>query len=221
MRSFEEIFEIAAARKGGAGALGDLITAPQTNAELENISNDRWLSCMSKCIFQAGFNWKVVDSMWPGFEIAFNGFDIGRCAMLNDDDFDRLVSDKSIVRHGTKIRSVQHNAVFINQLTGEYGSAAKAIANWPADDYIGLLAMLKKRGSRLGGNTGQYFLRFMGVSGFILSRDVCTRLIGEGIIDKAPTSQKAMKAVQEAFNLWRQQSGRPLTEISRVLAMSV
>ena len=92
---------------------------------------------------------------------------------------------------------------------------------WPRDDYAGLLRMLKKRGSRLGGNTGQYFLRFMGVDGFILSRDVTARLIAEGLIDKAPTSQKAMAIVQDAFNTWQQQSGRSLTEISRVLAMSV
>jgi len=221
MRSFTELHEIAAARKGGSEALEELLAKPSERAALEKIGDDRWLSCMSKCIFQAGFNWKVVDSMWPGFENAFDGFDIGRCAMLNDEDFDRLVSDKSIVRHGTKIRSVQQNAMFIQQLSRESGSAAKAFAGWPSNDYVGLLAMIKKSGSRLGGNTGQYFLRFMGLDSFILSADVCARLIAEGIIDKQPTSQKAMAAVQEAFNTWNEQSGRSLTEISRVLAMSV
>jgi 3-methyladenine DNA glycosylase Tag len=141
--------------------------------------------------------------------------------MLNDEDFDRLVSDKRIVRYGAKIKAVQHNAFFINQLARENGSAGAAFANWPSEDYSGLLAMLKKRGSRLGGNTGQYFLRFMGVDGFILSRDVIARLVAEGVIEKAPTSQKAMAAVQEVFNTWGQQSNRSLTEISRVLAMSI
>ena len=45
---------------------------------LAAIPDDRWLSCLAKCVFQAGFNWKVVDSMWPGFETVFDGFDIGR-----------------------------------------------------------------------------------------------------------------------------------------------
>lgn len=220
MRTFDEIFDIAADRKGGPDALNALIGPSKPIAETES-DDDRWLSCMTKCIFQAGFNWKVVESMWPGFEAAFNGFDIGHCAMLNDDDFARLVSDKRIVRHGTKIRSVQENAVFIIELIKEHGSAAKAFANWPSSDYAGLLAMIKKRGSRLGGNTGSYFLRFMNVDSFILSRDVCARLVAEGVIDKAPTSQKAMAAVQDAFNTWAKQSGRSLTEISRVLAMSV
>ena len=221
MRSFDKIFDIAADRKGGPDALNELLAPPKSTAELENIGDDRWLSCMTKCVFQAGFNWKVVENMWPGFEAAFDGFDIGRCAMLNEEDFDRLVSDKRIVRYGAKIRAVQENAVFIIDLVKEHGSAGAAMARWPSNDYSGLLAMLKKRGSRLGGNTGQYFLRFMGVDGYILSRDVIARLVAEGVIEKAPTSQKSIAALQEAFNTWRQQSGRSLTEISRVLGMSV
>ncbi|WP_365715719.1 hypothetical protein [Shimia sp.] len=80
---------------------------------------------------------------------------------------------------------------------------------------------MKKGGSRIGGATGQYALRFLGKDSFILSRDVVARLIAEGIIDKQPTSKGAMKKVQEAFNIWMDQSGRSLTEISRVLAMSL
>ena len=106
-------------------------------------------------------------------------------------------------------------------MVNEHGSAGKAFGNWPSDNYIGLLELMKKRGSRLGGNTGQYFLRMMGKDSFILSRDVTARLIAEGIVDKTPTSKKALTQVQQAFNIWMDQSGRGLTEISRVLAMSV
>lgn len=221
MRSFEEIYAIAAKRKGGKEALEVLLNKPLPGSELIVAPDDRWLSCMAKCVFQAGFNWKVVDNMWPGFEIAFEGFHPGHCAMLNDDDIARLVTDTRIVRHGTKIRSVQQNAVFVIELAREHGSAGKAFAGWPPSDYVGLLAMLKKRGSRLGGNTGQYFLRFMGVDSFILSRDVVARLVAEGIVEGAPSSQKAMHAVQEALNVWQAESARSLTEMSRVLAMSV
>ena len=95
------------------------------------------------------------------------------------------------------------------------------IADWPTEDYVGLLEMLKKRGSRLGAATGQYSLRFLGRDSFVLSADVTARLIAEGVIDKPATSKKALNAVQAAFNSWRAQSGRSLTEISRVLAMSL
>ena len=221
MRSFDEIFAIAAERKGGADALNALLEPPSAQADLAAIPDDRWLAQSTKCIFNAGFNWKVVDAMWPGFEAAFEGFDLGRCAMLNDEDIARLASDTRIVRHGGKIRSVQENAVFFADLVKEHGSVGKFIADWPDGDYAGLLAFLKKRGSRLGGNTGQYFLRFMGKDSYVLSRDVVARLIAEGVIDKEPTSKSAMAAVQEAFNTWRSQSGRSQREISRTLAMSI
>lgn len=221
MRSFDDIFEIAANRKGGAEALEALLSGPKSEAEIAAIPDDRWLAAMTRGVFQAGFNWKVVDAMWPGFEAVFDGFDVGRCAMLNEEDFERLVSDTRIIRNGAKIRSVQHNAVFVQSLRAEYGSAGKAIAAWPETDFIGLLELLKKGGSRLGGTTGQYLLRSQGKDSFILTQSVIDRLIAEGVIDKPPTSKKAQADVQAAFNTWMEQSGRSLTEISRVLAMSV
>lgn len=221
MRSFDEIFDIAAGRKGGAAALNAMLAAPKSDQELAAIPDDRWLAAMTRGVFQAGFNWKVVESMWPGFELAFDGFDVGRCAMLNDEDFGRLVSDTRIIRNGAKIRSVQENAVFVQQLAAEHGSAGKAIASWPSTDFIGLLELFRKRGSRLGGSTGPYCLRSLGKDSFILSQSVTDRLIAEGVVDKPPTSKKALADVQSAFNVWMEQSGRSLTEISRVLAMSL
>lgn len=221
MHSFNEIWAIAAGRKGGDAAVEAALQYPKTRDEIAETPDDRFLSMMTRCIFQSGFNWKVVDAMWPGFEAAFEGFDIARCAMLHDEDFERLVSDSRVVRHGPKIRSVQENAVFLSDLAREHGSAGRFFADWPADNYLGLTDLLKKRGSRLGGNTGQYFLRFSGVDSFILSQSVVNRLIAEGIIDKAPSSAKEKAAVQAAFNTWRTESGRSLTEISRVLGISI
>ncbi|MBB4124052.1 DNA-3-methyladenine glycosylase I [Martelella radicis] len=221
MHSFDEIFAIAAERKGGAEVVEAALQRPAPAAEIRDRPDDRYLSMMTRSIFNAGFNWKVVDAMWPGFEAAFEGFDIGHCLMLHDEDFERLVSDTRIVRHGQKIRAVQENARFIAALAEEHGSAGAFFAGWPAEDYVGLLDVLKKRGTRLGGNTGQYFLRFSGVDSFVLSASVINRLIAEGVIDKPPSSKSSMAAVQKAFNAWRAQSGRSLTEISRVLAFSI
>jgi len=225
MQSFQEIFDRAAERKGGAKALEALLetqgAVPKSSSELAAIPDDRWLSEMSRRVFQAGFNWKVIDNKWPGFEEVFEGFQPTRWALMSDEDLDRLLRDTRIVRHAKKILSVRDNAVFMTDMAKDYGTAAKAFADWPAEDYVGLLTLLKKRASRLGGTTAQYFLRGMGKESFVLSRDVTAALIHAGVIDKAPSSQKAMAAVQEAFTLWRQESGRSLTAISRVLAMSI
>ncbi len=220
VRSFEEIWDISIQRKGSEKALNELLQFPKTKEEISDTPDDRFLAQMTKGIFQAGFNWQVVENMWPGFETAFEGFDIYKCRMLHDEDFDRLVSDTRIVRHGTKIRSVQQNASFIFDIIADHVSFGEFLAQWPSDNFIGLLEVLKKQGSRLGGNSGAYFLRFSGVDGFILSQSVTNRLIAEGIVDKAPTSKKALAATQGAFNKWREESGRSLTEISRVLTMS-
>ena len=220
MRSFDEIYAIAADRKGGPDALEDLLVKPASPEDLAKIPEDRWLSQFTKCIFQAGFNWKVIENKWDGFENAFRSFDIDKCAMMDDTWFDALLTDTSIVRNGPKIQTVPANAVFIQELRPE-GGIGKVIADWPAEDYIGLLEMLKARGSRLGAATGQYSLRFLGKDSFVLSRDVTARLVAEGVIDKPATSKTALKAVQQAFNDWQAESDRSLTEISRVLAMSV
>lgn len=221
MHTFAEIYAIAAERKGGAEALEALITPPLPTDELARIPDDRWLSMMAKCLFQAGFHWKVIEAKWLGFETAFEGFDPSRVAFYGDEEIDRLISDKAIVRNGAKIMAVIENARFLTDLAAEHGSAAKFFADWPADDFIGLIDVLARRGSRLGGATGQRVMRWMGKESFILSRDVSARLIAEGVVAKAPTSKRDLAAVQAAFNTWRGQSGRSLTEISQVLSMSV
>ncbi|MDJ0945985.1 MAG: DNA-3-methyladenine glycosylase I [Kiloniellales bacterium] len=221
MTPFQDLFDIAARRKGGAAALEALLPSPESPEALARIPDDRWLAGMTKRIFQAGFVWRVIEDKWPGFEAAFEGFEPRRWQMMSDEDLDRLVVDQRIVRNAKKILTVRDNARLLCELAAERGSAAKAFADWPSEDYIGLLDLLKTRGSRLGGSTAQYFLRFMGKDSFMTSGDVAVALIREGVVDKPPTGKGALKKVQSAFNVWMEESGRPLTHISRVLAFTV
>ena len=194
---------------------------PKTMAQLALIPNDRYLAMATRCIFQAGFNWKVIEAKWDGFEEAFDEFDLGRCSMYSDDDIARLASDDRIVRNGQKIASVPENARYFAAKAADTGSVGLWIGQWPVDDYVGLLEELSRNGSRLGGNTGQYFLRFMGKDSFILSKDVTAALIREGVIEKPGSSKKAMAAIQAAFNTWMEQSGESMTAISQTLARSI
>lgn len=219
--AFATLFEMAAARKGGRDAFELTLAMPKSPRDLAGIPDDRWLSAMSRSVFQAGFNWKVVAQKWPRFEEVFDGFDVGRMAMMSDDDLDRYLKAEGIIRHAKKILSIQGNAVFLRDLGAEHGSAGKAIAGWPTKDFAGLLWLMKKKGSRLGGSTGMYLLRHMGVDGFVLSRDVVRALIREGVIEKEPGSRRDLDRVQAAFNAWHAESGRPLTHISRTLACSI
>lgn len=221
MQDFDAIYRIAADRQGGADALEARLTRPVPAAELAEVPADRWLAAMAKCLFQAGFNWSVIEKKWPGFEAAFDGFDVARVAFYHDGDMDRLLADKGIVRNAAKISAVVANARFLQDLAQEHGSAGAAFANWPNADYVDLLQLIAKRGSRLGAVTGQRMLRSMGRDSFILSPDVTARLIAEGVVDRPPSAQRDMKAVQDAFNTWSAQSGRGLTAISQTLAFSI
>ena len=221
MREFQEIYNIAAERKGGPDALEALLSTPLTQEELRHTFDDRWLSRMAKGIFQAGFSWKVIESKWPGFEVAFDGFDPDRVAFYKDEDIDRLLANDAIVRNGAKISAVVENASFIREVSAAHERFGNWVADWPVTDHAGLLAELAKRGSRLGAGTGQRMLRMMGRDGYVLSDDVTARLVAEGVVTKKPSSKRDMTAVQEAFNTWMAQSGRGLTQISQVLAFSV
>lgn len=223
MRAFAEIFALAADRKGGPAELDRMLaeTASRTPAELAAIPDDRILSEMTRRIFHAGLSNKIVDDKWPAFERGFEGFDPNACAFMTDEHFETMLQDKGIVRNGAKIRAVQVNGQLLVDLAAEHGSAARFFADWPDQDYVGLLDILKKRGSHLGGDAACRFLRAIGKPAFIVTPDVATALIREGVIDKPPSGKKDLAAIQAAFNRWQDESGRDLTAISRVLAMSV
>ncbi len=221
MEAFKTIRARAVKRQGSEAALKERLMKPKSSAALKKISDDRWLAAMTKAVFKAGFSWKVIDSKWSGFEEAFERFDPHRVAFFSGDDLGRLVSDTRIVRNGAKIKAAVENARFVTELIKEHGSAGAFFAASKPENYVDLLATLKKRASRMSGITAQYFLRFQGVDSWIMSPSVVAALVKAGIVDKAPTSQKALRATQDAFNTWQKECGCSLTEISRILAMSI
>jgi 3-methyladenine DNA glycosylase Tag len=221
LQSFSVIYEKAAARKGGADALEALLPKPKSAAQLKRVGDDRYLAEMTKCVFRSGFVWQIIEHKWPGFEAAFDRFDTVACAMLSDEDLERLGEDERIVRNHKKIASVRGNAQFIREVKREHGGFGLYLAQWPDDDVVGLWDELKRRGQRLGGNTGPFFLRFVGKDTFMLSPDVVTALVRQKVVDKAPSSRKALAVVQDAFNQWRADSGRSFAEISRTLSYTV
>jgi 3-methyladenine DNA glycosylase Tag len=222
MPSFKKIRERAAKRKGGEAALEKLLGARPDNAKLKKVQDDRILSTMAERIFSAGFVWSVIEQKWPGFEEAFLGFEPKVLLFQPDDFWHDLTSDKRIVRNGQKIMSVRENAAFVDRISGEHGSFGKFLAAWPADDQIGLTAFLGKNGSRLGGATGQYLLRWLGWDTYIVSRDMALALRDAGLdIAETPSSKKDQQKVQDRINAWAKETGLPRMHISRILAMSI
>lgn len=222
MLDFAKIRARAATRKGGEEVLTSLLGPLPDNGALANVSDDRILSTMAERVFAAGFVWRVIEQKWPGFEEAFLGFEPKRLLFQPDDFWYELASDKRIVRNPQKIRSVRDNAAFVEHVSKEHGSFGKFLAAWSADDQIGLTAYLAKHGSRLGGNTGQYLLRWLGWDTFILSQDMIAALRDAGLdIGEAASSKKDLAKVQAQMNEWVAATRLPRAHISRILSMSI
>jgi 3-methyladenine DNA glycosylase Tag len=209
MTSFKTIRARAERRKGGAEALARLLPpTPDPKA-------------LARRVFSAGFAWSIIEAKWPGFEEAFLDFEPGRLTLAPDDYWDALLKDTRIVRNGAKIMSVRANAGFVRDIAREHGSFGKLLATWPSSDEIGLLDLLATRGSRLGGNTGQMLLRFLGWDCFVTSKDVvaCLRDAGVDVAEEIK-SKRDLAKVQAQFNAWAEETGLPYRHLSRICAMS-
>ena len=220
--SFKTIKARAEKRKGGPSGLLKMLQAKPDSKKLARVSDDRMLSEMTKRVFSAGFAWSVIEAKWSGFEEAFLGFDPGPLSFQPDRFWDGLTKDARIVRNGAKIMSVRDNARFVQEIAQEHGSFGKFLAKWPSSDQVGLLEVMAKRGSRLGGNTGQMLLRFLGWDGFVTSKDVvaCLREAGVDVAEEA-TSKRDLAKVQAQFNAWAEETGLPYVHLSRLCAMSI
>ena len=222
MISFKTIRARAEKRKGGPKALAKLLPDKPDLKALAKLGDDRLLAEMTKRVFSAGFAWSVIENKWPGFEKAFLGFKPAKLIFQPDDFWHALLSDTGIVRNGAKISSVRENAGFVQEISKEHGGFGKFLAGWPSSDEIGLLNLLTKRGSRLGGNTGQMFLRFIGWDGFVTSLDVVACLRDAGLdIATEVKSKGDLAKVQAQFNAWAEETGLPYVHLSRICAMSV
>ena len=218
MRSFAEIYATACLHKGGEKHVEANLPKAKSADMLIRTSDAEYLSAMSRRIFRAGLKHEMVDAKWPAFEEVFNGFDPFYCSMLNDEQIEALMADKRIIRHLGKIKSVRANGAFIRQLLEKYKSFGEFLVQWRDDDVVGLWLELKKQATQMGGMSGAAFLRMVGKDTFLLTRDVVAVLMNEQVVTKTPTSKKDLLATQDAFNLWREETGRPYCELSRIVS---
>lgn len=237
MHDYRWLHEYCVNRFGSVAALEARLPQPVSDNKLRALSNDRYLSIMSLRIFRAGLKHSLVDAKWPAFEEVFFGFDPEKVVLMGGERLERLMQDARLIRHLGKLKSVPRNAQFIldveqgalsapaaavNASTAKAGFAFGAlIADWPVSDIVGLWHWLAKQGTQLGGLSAPRFLRMVGKDTFIPSDDMVAALKAQKIIDKAPNSQRDRAAVQAAFNQWHAQSGRPMCQLSVMLAHTV
>jgi 3-methyladenine DNA glycosylase Tag len=217
---FAPILDAARARLGAA-ALEARLPQPKTPAELAATPDDRYLSEMSRSVFRAGLKHSLVDAKWPAFEEAFHGFDLRRVRAMSDEAMEGLLGNTRLIRHWGKLKSVRDNAAAMLELAGQHKSFGAWLAGWPGEDIVGLWEALAKTFSQMGGNSGPSFLRMVAKDTFILTPSVTGALKHWGAVSAPPKNRQDRALVQAAFNAWASESGRPLCQLSLILAASI
>jgi 3-methyladenine DNA glycosylase Tag len=221
MQDYKWLNEYCLNRFGSQQALDARLPTAKSAAQLRKISADRYLSTLALRVFRAGLKHSLVDSKWPAFEEVFFGFDPEKIVLMGAERLERLMQDTRIIRHFGKLKSVPRNAQMILDVAMEHGSFGAFIADWPVEDITGLWQYLAKHGNQMGGLSAPRFLRMIGKDTFIPSWDVVAALNAQEIVDKVPSSKRDQAAVQAAFNQWHAESGRPMCQLSAMLAFTV
>lgn len=219
MSNFQKIHN-AAVKRHGEAFVQSRLPVPLTAKALKKVRDDRYLSQMSFRIFSAGLRHDMVRNKWPDFEEAFFAFDPARVGFMNEEDFDRLMSDNRLIRHGGKMKATIHNGSAMQDIASEYGGFGIYISDWPDQDLAGLWTDIAKRFKFLGGNSGPYFLRQVGKDTFFLSNDVVRGLHHWCGLEDAAKNKTNIQKSHEVFQNWVSETGRPFSEISMILALS-
>ncbi|MGA6100346.1 DNA-3-methyladenine glycosylase I [Stutzerimonas marianensis] len=221
MRDYKWLHEYCLNRFGSAAALEARLPRPNSGDELRAVQDDRYLSLISLRIFRAGLKHSLVDAKWPAFEEVFFGFDPEKVVLMGGEHIERLMQDARIIRHLGKLKSVPRNAQFVLDVTASHGGFGHFLAGWPITDIVGLWRYLAKHGCQLGGLSAPRLLRMAGKDTFIPSNDVVAALKAQNVVDRVPSSQRDQARVQDVFNRWHEESGRPLCQLSAMLAFTV
>jgi 3-methyladenine DNA glycosylase Tag len=211
----------AARQRHGAAAIDARLPQPKSASELAAAPDDRYLSQMSLRVFRAGLKHSLVDAKWPAFEEVFDGFDPRRIRAMSDEALEKLLGDARLIRHWGKLKSIRDNAAAVIAVTEEFGSFGAWIGTWPGSNIVGLWEALGDRFSQMGGVSGPMFLRMVGKDTFVLSKSVVAALKHWADMPNPPKNRNDRAAVQAYFNAWATETGRPLSQLSLILAMSV
>lgn len=133
-----------------------MASEPQIPPREVPLNDAGYFEKITQAVFQSGFSWEVIRKKWPGFQAAFVQFDVPTVAAFTEEDVERLVEDKGIVRNGRKIEATIHNAKVCQDLIAEHGSFATYLRSMDGQDYWSRAKKFKKQFKYIG-DMGAYF----------------------------------------------------------------
>ena len=126
--------------------------------------------------FQAGLSWECVLNKREAFREAFDGFDLKKVCGYQEEQVERLMQNKEIIRNRRKITAVIKNANIFLEIQKEFGSFSDYLWHFTGHEIIyetgkttselsdTVSADLYKRGMRFVGSTIIYsYLQAVGI----------------------------------------------------------
>ena len=150
--------------KRRCGWVTDLLLKEYHDNEYGRLKTDDTSLFEKLCLesFQAGLSWRTVLAKRGAFREAFFGFDIRKCAELEDEYLDSLLFDQRIIGNRRKIFAVRENARATLRVIGEHGSFFKYVYSFKKPQ--ALLASLKRYGYVFVGPTmAESFMQSIGI----------------------------------------------------------
>ena len=113
------------------------------------------LEHLSRSVFEAGINRRVVEAKWDGIREAFHGFDPAQVAVMPSAEITAVENDSRVIRNKAKIRATVENARGVLAILDEYGSIRGYLASFPD---AGAAAADMRRRFKFLGDTGVWRL---------------------------------------------------------------
>jgi DNA-3-methyladenine glycosylase I len=121
-----------------------------------------YLEQLTKAVFRAGLNWKVVENKWPGFMEMFHDFDPEYVANLSPKQVEAIEENPAVIRNKSKIEATVENANVMLELVAENGTFHDFLASHA--DPEATVQDLKARFHHLGESSARGFLWSVGES---------------------------------------------------------
>ena len=125
--------------------------------------NNGYFENLTRIIFQSGLNWRVIENKWRNFRESFKALSTDSVSKLSDDDVEKLMNNKGIIRNRAKIIATILNAQKFQTIIKEYRSFQKYLNTLDkSDNYKSVIKELSKQFSRVGPSTAGIFLFSVG-----------------------------------------------------------
>lgn len=114
-------------------------------------------------INQAGLSWNTILQKYDGLKKAYSNFNIEQVASYNEENIANLMTNKNIIRHELKIKSIVYNAKQILIIQKEFGTFKKWILQQNQNSLEFWTKLFKKNFKFVGKEIVKEFLLSNGV----------------------------------------------------------